>query len=65
MARIVFDPDMVEPRVVYHGLSDFLRWRKREGEIRAIGDYREVYPGDPWKDRHALAHTEIQTVVRK
>lgn len=65
VARVVFDPALVEPRVIYHGLSDFLRWRRKEGEIRSVGDYREVYPGDPWKDRRAYAHTEIQTVVRK
>ena len=62
---MVFDPEVVEPRVVYHGLSDFLRWRKKSGEIRSVGDYREVYQGDPWKDRRAYAHTEVQYVVRK
>lgn len=65
VARVVFDPEVVEPRVVYHGLSDFLRWRKREHDIRSIGDYREVYLGDPWKDRRAYARTEVQYVVRK
>ena len=65
VARVVFDPEVVEPRVVYHGLSDFLRWRKKSGEIRSVGDYREVYQGDPWKDRRAYAHTEVQYVVRK
>lgn len=65
VARVVFDPEVVAPRVIYHGLSDFLRWRKKEREIRSVGDYREVYQGDPWKDRRAFAHTEVHIVVRK
>lgn len=65
VARVIFDPGVVEPRVVYHGLVDFLRWRKKDHTIRSTGDYREVYTGDPWKDARALAHTEIQVVVRK
>ncbi len=65
VASVVFDPRVVSPRIVYHGLYDFLRWRKREHDIRSIGDYREVYDGDPWKDPRAYARTEIQVVVRK
>ena len=65
MARVVYSPRVVEPRVVYHGLSDFLRWRKKAHEIRSVGDYREVYTGSPWTDKRAYEHTEVQFVVRK
>jgi len=65
VASVVFDPDVVEPRVVYHGLTDYLRWRRKDHTIRSIGDYREVYTGDPWTDRSAYAHTDVQIVVRK
>jgi hypothetical protein len=65
VARAVYDPEIIEPRVVYHGLSDFLRWRKKDHEIRSVGGYREVYSGDPWKDTRAYAHTEVQVGVRK
>ena len=65
VARVVYDPNVVESRVIYHGLTDFLRWRKKDHEIRSVGEYREVYSGDPWKDKSAYAATEIQVVVRK
>ncbi len=65
VARVAFDPDSVSPRVVYHGLSDWLRWQRRQKEIRAVGDYREVYRGNPWTDAKAWANTEIQVVVRR
>ncbi len=65
VARCVFDPDAIADRVIYHGLSDWTRWRKRQREIRAIGGSREVYPGDPWSDAKAWAHCEVQFVVRK
>jgi effector-binding domain-containing protein len=65
VARVVFDPDVVSPRVVYHGLSDWLRWRKREKEIRSVVSTREVYAGNPWREAKAWARTEVQFVVRK
>jgi effector-binding domain-containing protein len=65
VARVIFDPDVVSPPVVYHGLSDWLRWRRRDKTIRSVGDYREVYDGDPWRDKRAYAHTEVQYVVRR
>jgi DNA gyrase inhibitor GyrI len=64
VASIVFDPEAVSPRVVYHGVTDWLRWRKKEREIRSVGQYREVYTGDPWRDPKAFARTEVQVVVR-
>jgi DNA gyrase inhibitor GyrI len=65
VARVVFDPEAVAPRLVYHGLSDWLRWRRRDKTIRAVVSTREIYPGDPWTDRKAWARTEVQFVVRK
>lgn len=65
VARVVFDPDQVSPRVIYHGLSDWLRWQRKEKEIRAIVSSRELYSGNPWTDRKAWSHTEVQFVVRK
>ncbi|MCI4330708.1 MAG: GyrI-like domain-containing protein [Thermoplasmata archaeon] len=64
VASIVFDPDEVSPRVAYHGMTDWLRWRRKYKEIRGTGMYREVYNGNPWTDAKASAHTEVQVVVR-
>ncbi len=64
VARVVFDPEEVAPRVVYHALSDWLRWRRREKEIRSVGPSREVYSGNPWTDRRAWSRTEVQFQVR-
>lgn len=65
VARVVFDPDRVSPRVVYHGLSDWVRWQKREKKIRAVVSSRELYSGNPWKDAAAWARTEVQFLVRR
>lgn len=65
VASVVFDPKVVSPAVVYHGVTDWLRWRKRDKTIRSVGSYREVYDGDPWRDPRAWARTDVQVVVRK
>ena len=65
VARVVFDPDVVSSAVIHHGLVDWLRWRRRDRTIRSVGAYREVYLGDPWKDKKAYAHTEVQFLVRR
>ena len=65
VASVVFDPKIVSPAVVYHGVNDWLRWRKRDKTIKSVGSYRELYDGNPWKEPKAWAHTEIQVVVRK
>lgn len=65
VASVTFDPDAVSPRVIYHGLTDWLRWRKREKEIRSVGQYREVYDDDPWRNPRAWARTTVQVVVRR
>ncbi len=64
-ARVVFDPDRVSSRLVYHGLSDWTRSRRRAGDLRSVEAVREVYAGDPWNDKNAWAHCEVQFVVRK
>ena len=65
LARVVFDPEKVAPRVVYHALSDWLRWRRKDKEIRRVLSSREVYSGNPWTDPKAWAKTEVQFLVRK
>jgi effector-binding domain-containing protein len=65
VASVVFDPKLVSPAVVYHGVSDWLRWRKRDKTIKSVGSYRELYDRDPWRHAEAWAHTEVQVVVRR
>ena len=65
VARVVFNPDEVSPRVVYHGLTDWLRWRRKDKTIRRVGAYREVYQGNPWKDPRAWHRTAVEVVVHK
>jgi DNA gyrase inhibitor GyrI len=65
VASVVFDPDVVSPAVIYHGLNDWLRWRRKDKTIRSVGDYREVYVDDPWRNPKAFARTEVQFVVRR
>ncbi|MDE1881638.1 MAG: GyrI-like domain-containing protein [Euryarchaeota archaeon] len=65
VASVLFDPDQVSPRVVYHGLADWARWRKKEKEIRGTKGVREVYRANPWKDPRAWARTEVQLLLRK
>ncbi len=64
-ASVTFNPDEVSARVVYHGISDWLRWQKKEKTIRRVRTYREVYDGNPWKDARAWSRTEIQVLVTK
>jgi len=65
VASVQFDPDVVSPRVVYHGITDWLRSRRKEKEIRSVGAYRELYDGNPWRDKRAWSRTEVQVVVRR
>ena len=65
VASITFDPDAVSPRVVYHGVTDWLRWRKKEKEIKSVLRYREVYTGNPWRDARAWSKTTVEVVVRR
>ncbi|HZY69455.1 MAG TPA: GyrI-like domain-containing protein [Thermoplasmata archaeon] len=65
VARVAFDPEELSPRVVYHGLSDWTRERKKDKTIRAVGSAREVYAGDPWSNKAAWAHCTVEYLVRK
>ncbi len=65
IASVTFDPEEVAPRVIYHGLNDWLRWRKKDKTIKRVRSYREVYSGNPWKDAKAWARAEIQVLVTK
>jgi len=64
VASVTFDPDVVSPAVIYHGITDWLRWRKKDGKVTAVGSYREVYDGDPWRNPKAWANTNVQVTVR-
>ena len=65
VASITFDPDEISPRVVYHGITDWLRWRKKQHEINSVGTYREMYAGNPWTNAKAWSAAEVQVVVKK
>jgi hypothetical protein len=64
VASVTFDPEVVSPEVIWHGVTDWLRWRKKEKKVRSVGSYREVYEGDPWRDKKAYSRTNVQVVVR-
>jgi effector-binding domain-containing protein len=64
-ASVVFDPDEVAPRVVYHGLVDWLRARRKEGKVGPVLSVREVYSADPWTHPKAWASAEVQFLVRR
>ncbi|MCI4349099.1 MAG: hypothetical protein L3J93_02625 [Thermoplasmata archaeon] len=65
VATITFDPEQVSPRVIYHGMQDWLRWRRKAGEIKGVGYTREIYRGSPWTDRKAWSRATIEYAVRK
>ena len=65
VASVVFDPDQVTTRLVYHGLEGWLQWRTKFGEYEEAGPTREVYPGDPWRSRKAWANVDVQVPIRK
>jgi hypothetical protein len=65
VVRVEFDPDEVSSRIVYHGLNDFLRYRRKDKTIRSVGDYREVYATDPWQNAKAWSSTRVEAVVRR
>ncbi len=65
IATVTFNPEEVSPRVIYHGMTDWLRWRKKDKSIKRARAYREVYTGNPWTDAKAWARTEIQVLVSK
>ena len=65
VAAITFDPRQVSPRVIYHGMLDFLKWRRKAKEIRSVGYTREVYDGDPWSSSEAWSRATVEYIVRK
>jgi len=65
VATVTFDPDKVSPRVIYHGLADWLRHREKAGEYKVAGPYREVYLANPWTSKQAWAHTGVQVPVKR
>ncbi len=65
VARVDFDPDVVSSRVVYHGLSDWTRSRKKDGEIKSVTSVREVYSDDPWTSKKAWASCRVEFLVRR
>ena len=65
VAGVTFDPDQVSSRIVYHGLNDWTRWRRKDGKIKEVTGIREVYSGDPWSDRSAWANCRVEFLVRR
>jgi len=65
VASVTFDPDKIAPRVIYHGMVDWLRAREKAGEYKESGDYREVYLGDPWSNKKAWTNTQVQVPVKR
>ena len=61
VASVIFDPDRLADRLVYHGIEGWLQYRP----FRAAGPSREVYIGSPWTNRKAWANTEVQVPIKK
>ena len=64
VATVIFDPDKVSPRVIYHGMVDWLKAREKAREYKEAGPYREVYFGNPWTSTKAWANTQVQVPVK-
>lgn len=65
IVSVTFNPDQVSSGIVYHAISDWARWRKKDGTIARAGGFREVYGGNPWKDSAAWQSLEVQMLVVK
>lgn len=65
VAKVVFNPEQVSSRLVYHGLNDWTKWRRRTREIRSVTSIREVFSADPWKVTSAWENCEVQYLVRR
>ena len=65
VASITFDPEKISARVIYHGLLDWLKWRRKAKEISSVGYTREIYSDDPWSNRRAWSRATIEYIVRK
>ncbi len=65
VVSVRFNPEKVSPRLVYHGLGDWVKWRLKDKTFKKVGASREVYSGNPWKKPWAWARTEIQMLVKR
>jgi hypothetical protein len=65
VASVTFDPNVVSDRLIYHGLECWLDWRTKFGEYEEAGPTREVYTGNPWTDKKAKKHIELQVPITK
>ncbi len=65
VVSVRFNPDKVSPRLVYHGISDWVKWRLKDKTFKKVGASREVYSGNPWKKPHAWARAEVQVLVKR
>ena len=65
VAAVTFNPDALSSRIVYHGLHDWTRARRRDGTIRSVSGAREIYRGNPWTDKDAWAHCRVEFPVRR
>ena len=65
VARIVFNPEQLSSRIVYHALGDWIWWRLKYKDFKRAGPTREVYEGDPWTSAKAWSKIEVQVLVQK
>jgi DNA gyrase inhibitor GyrI len=65
VASVVFNPNVVSSRIVYHGLGDWIWWRLKYKDIKRAGPTREVYEGDPWTSSKAWSKVDVQVLVEK
>jgi effector-binding domain-containing protein len=63
VASVVFNPNVVSSRVIYHGLGDWIWWRLKYKDIKRAGPTREVYSGDPWRSQKAWSKVDVQVLV--
>jgi len=65
VAHVVFNPNVVSSRIVYHGLGDWIWWRLKYKDFKRAGPTREVYDGDPWTNTKAWSKADVQVLVEK
>ncbi len=61
VVSVVFDPEVVADRLIYHGIEGWLPYRP----FSEAGPAREVYDGNPWIDRKAWSKVEVQVPIKK
>ncbi len=65
VAHVIFNPNVVSSRIVYHGLGDWIWWRLKYKDFKRAGPTREVYDGDPWTSTKAWSKVDVQVLVVK